>query len=294
MPRSIADITRRGFTGGLAALLAVGNTTAVAAAPALRIATLDYGIGQTLIGLGHPPIAIASAHGWDKWAREPALPPDVRNLGLSREINLEVLQQLAPDLILSTPFLERLKTKLERIAPVTSLTIHATGTSPMPHILAATRQIGTLIGKPDKTETFIADALAAIGEAATRTGHLRNRKLLLVSFLDARHLRVYGANSLFQDVLDLMGLNNAWTQKTNSWGFTSIGVDQLAGLDEAVMAMIDPVPPDALQALAASPIWQASGLVRPGHLIRLPTVLPFGTLPAATTFARLLAEADHG
>ncbi|RUA22576.1 hypothetical protein DSL92_05165 [Billgrantia gudaonensis] len=46
--------------------------------------------------------------------------------------------------------------------------------------------------------------------------------LLLVQFLDARHVRIYGSNSLPGIVLERLGLRNAWDSPSSRWGFRSL------------------------------------------------------------------------
>ncbi|GLK79583.1 iron-siderophore ABC transporter substrate-binding protein [Methylopila turkensis] len=274
---------------GAAALMAASGASK--AAPARRVVTLDYGVGQTLIEIGRPPIAMAAIDEWDRWCVEPRLTPGIVNLGTSREPNLELLQQLAPDLILSTPYLERLKPKLARIAPVETLPVHATGSSPWPNLVAAARRIGDLIGARDEAEAFLARVDAELAEARERVRPLADRPLLMVNFQDARNVWVFGRNSLYQDGLVRLGLTNGWTRPTNAWGFAAVGVEALAEVHDARLALFDPTPSDALALLRAGPIWKAVGFAEPGRTIRLAPALAFGGLPVLTRLARLLGEA---
>ena len=114
------------------------------------------------------------------------------------------------------------------------------------------------------------------------------RPLLLASFLDPRHLRVYGAGSILQAGLDRLGLSNAWTGRTSVWGSATVGLEALAPLEDAVLFAIDPQPPDLAAVLDASPLWRALPFVRAGRVFTLPPVLMFGTLPAADRLAALL------
>ena len=111
-------IDRRALLGGIAATAATLRSAraTVMPAPRLRIASLDYGLAETLIALGHPPVALPSAADWDRWVVEPPLPPSVVDLGSSLEINFERLAKVEPDLILTTDFVKRQEPALARIA----------------------------------------------------------------------------------------------------------------------------------------------------------------------------------
>ncbi|WP_020178742.1 ABC transporter substrate-binding protein [Methylopila sp. M107] len=256
-----------------------------------RLVTLDYGVAQTLIEIGRPPVAMAATDEWAQWCVEPPLPAGVVNLGTSREPNLEILQQLRPDLILTTPFLERLRPKLARVGPTESLVIHALDAPPWAAIVDATRALGGRLGAVREAEALIARADALVAEAAVRVAPLRDRPILLAAFQDARHVWVYGRNGIFDETLSRLGLVNGWTGRTNAWGFASVGVEALASASEARLACLDPTPADALALLDRSPIWRATGFAEPGRLLRLPATLAFGMLPSATRLARLLGEA---
>ncbi|WP_337133788.1 ABC transporter substrate-binding protein, partial [Staphylococcus aureus] len=87
--------------------------------------------------------------------------------------------------------------------------------------------------------------------------------------MDARHVRVFGANGLFQAVLDRLGLENAWQGDTNYWGFSLVGVEELLKLD-ARLVVVEPYPEGVETKLAASGLWQRQPSVRDGSLVTLP------------------------
>ncbi|MCX2721420.1 iron-siderophore ABC transporter substrate-binding protein [Roseibium salinum] len=264
-----------------------------AAAFPQRIVSLDYGLAETLIEIGLPPVGLVSADEWDTWCVEPPLPGGVANIGANTEVNMDLLAQLKPDLIVSTPFLEGVRSQLERIAPVTSFAIHDVGGSPYPHILAATRRLGEVTGRREAAEALIGRSKEIFRKARRDTASLRDHPLVFISFLDARHVRVFGPGGNFHDVLDLLGLRNGWTQTTNSWGFATIGYERLPSDPGTRLFYVEPVPPDVFPRLEGSPLWQSLAFVRSGRIARMETVFMFGMLPAMTRFARLLGEIGH-
>jgi ferric hydroxamate transport system substrate-binding protein len=281
-------LTRRAFAAGALSLVAAPS---IAARARMRIVSLDYGLAQTVLALGLPLAGLIDTDGWPVWAIEPPLPEGVANLGSASALNMEVLVQLRPDLILSTPYLEALRPALERVAPVESLAIHDLGGSPYPQILAATRKIGRLTDREAEAEALIARAQCRFETCAADLAPLGDTPLLFVHFLDTRHLRVYGPGGNYQDVLDRLGLTNGWTRPTNGWGFATVGMEALPPEPAAQLFLMDPVPPDVAPVLARSPIWQSLPFVQCGRVYRMENALMFGTLPAMTRFARLLAAA---
>ncbi|RRI06533.1 iron-siderophore ABC transporter substrate-binding protein [Mesorhizobium tamadayense] len=264
-----------------------------ATARPLRIVCLDDGLAETLLMLGVRPVAIADRKVWEEWVVEPALPPEVADIGTLLEPNLEFLQQLKPDVILTTPYLDGIKPLLERVAPVTTIGIYTDNGQPYRNAVEATRKLAGLVGREAEGEALIEATEAKVGR---ELAPLAARPVYVVSFMDPRNVRVYGRMSLFQDVLDRIGIRNAWTAGTNYWGFSTVAIDGLATVDDARLAYLEPLPAGAGGTLTESPVWNAMPFVRNRSIMRLPPVLMFGALPAAARFARVLAEAmtAHG
>ncbi|RUU34940.1 iron-siderophore ABC transporter substrate-binding protein, partial [Mesorhizobium sp. M6A.T.Ca.TU.002.02.2.1] len=135
------------FTGS------IGPST-VEAKP-LRIVCLDDGLAETLLTLGVNPVAIAGRDVWENWVVEPPLPPEIADVGTLLEPNLELLQQLAPDIILSMPYLDGIKPLLERVAPVTTIGLYTEAGQPYQRAIEATRQLAGLVGKEREGEALI-------------------------------------------------------------------------------------------------------------------------------------------
>jgi ferric hydroxamate transport system substrate-binding protein len=282
------SLCRRDFLFGSAAL-AVSMKSAPSRASVLRVVSLDYGLAQTLIELGVPPVGLIDTPGWADWPVEPPLPASVANIGSAHEVNMELLQLLKPDLIISTPYLEWVRPQLEQIAPVKSFPIHALGSSPYPHIVDATRELGRMLGREAEAEALIDRTENELRMAKAATRHVG--KLAVITFIDTRNIRVYGPGGIFQDVFDRLELQNAWTHPTNEWGYGDTSMAGLIDVGDSRLFYMDPVPPDLLATLSDSPLWQSMPFVKKGHVQRMASVLMFGTLPAASRFARLLTEA---
>ncbi|WP_019994773.1 ABC transporter substrate-binding protein [Aureimonas ureilytica] len=285
-------LTRRSFARlcWAAASLAALPSAARAAPFPERIAVIDYGLAEALMLIGVTPIAVMSAEDWKIWVVEPPLPPTVADLGASVEPNFERLAALKPDLILTTSYVAMAEPTLRRIAPVERLTVHGNeeGYDPLKRSVEVTRRLGQLTGREAEATRAIAafdSEIAALGE---RLRPRFTRPLLFLSFLDPRHVRVYGRKGLYGDVLARLGLSNAWAGEGNSWGFATVGIEELAGVGEATCVAIEPVAPDIWPALARSPLWRELPFVREGRVATMPASLMFGTLPSALRFARLL------
>ncbi|RUM07870.1 iron-siderophore ABC transporter substrate-binding protein [Rhizobium chutanense] len=269
-----------------------------AAAPAIAragdagVVSLDYGLASTMLALGSVPRAIASLRNWSEWVVEPAMPQGVVDLGTSSEINLEVLTSIRPSLILSTPFLAALDEKLSRIAPVEQFTIYAEHTEALDCSYAETLRLGTMIGRPQEAKAFLSHADATFDRLRERTKSLSAPPVAVINFIDSRHARIYGGPGLFGGAMRRIGLENAWKGEVSYWGFQTIGLEQLAELDEAAhLVVVSPLlPPDVLTRLSESPLWTSLPFVRRQRISVVPGVLMFGMVQEALRFSTLMVD----
>jgi ABC-type Fe3+-hydroxamate transport system substrate-binding protein len=265
-----------------------------AAGTGLRVASLDWALAETMIVLGHAPIAIVAADDWPRFVVEPALPAGVADLGLQPEINFELLAWLKPDLILTSPFVQTLEPVLKKIAETERPSIFEPGGTPLAQPQALTTTLGKRLGRTESAQSYLAGAGRLFDHYRQRIAALHPPPVLLVNFMDGRHVRVYGGSGLYQNVLDRIGVANAWTGHTNYWGFSTVGIERLATGKDLRLIAFEPIPADTLPTLQRSPLWTRLPFVEAGHVSILPTVLMFGAMPSALRFARLLVEHLEG
>lgn len=257
-----------------------------------RIVSLDYALASTLLSIGARPIGVASLADWGRWVVDPPMPDDVVDIGSSWEINFELLTVLKPDLILTTPYLEALRPRLETFAPVLSIPVYnGDGKPVLPAARKATETVGDAIGLGAEARAFLARAEATFDACRARLGPDTDR-VLLVNMMDNRHVRIFGAPGLYHGVLERLGIGNAWTGTGNYWGFETLGIEALAAYADPDIRLFafEPLPAGVLAKLETSPIWQALPAARPGRFGVLPGVLMFGMIREAMRFAEIITE----
>ncbi|HEY4250531.1 MAG TPA: ABC transporter substrate-binding protein [Roseomonas sp.] len=282
---------RRAVPGRRALFASVGGlllASGAAAADAARIAVLDWGLVQTCLALGRAPIGVPAPPWYDRYAGAPLLPPGVTDIGLLFTPNFELVQELAPDAIVIPPALGVVRPLLARIAPVVTGAIFRPAPGALDFARAGTRRLGLELGLDAAALEAACDA--ALDAARAALAGQDGRGLYLVSVLDERHLIVFGAGSLHQDVLTRLGLRNAWDLPVRG-EFATIGAEALARDPEARIIDITPGFGSRSAAIARNPVWAALPPVRAGRVHRIGPVLGSGGLPAAARFAGLLAEA---
>ncbi|AXA44472.1 iron-siderophore ABC transporter substrate-binding protein [Rhizobium leguminosarum] len=284
-------VTRRSLLQFAAASVVPAPLFAQSIGP--RIVSLDYGLASTLLSLGLPPVGISDLADWDRWVVEPPMPKSVVDIGSSFEVNFEILVTLKPDIILTTPYLDELLPKLQSVAKVVRLEVFTPGIgSILPAAIAATRKLAGELGRENEAEQFLARADAFFERCGSRLAGKNLPPVALVNFMDARHVRIYSSPGLFHNVLERIGVRNAWARESNYWGFETIGIEDLSKITDpdARLIAFDPVPPDVLPKLAQSPLWYRLAFARPGHLSILPPALMFGMVNEAMRFAGLLTD----
>lgn len=272
---------------------AAGLSQADAAKSVPRIATVDWTVAETLLALGVTPLAMGDVESYRAWVGEPRLPAEVVNIGLRMQPNRELLAELKPDLILISPLMASLEPTLSQIAPVQSIALYEPGTDLWQRLHEATLTIAALVGKTAEAERQLA---ALYRDLARMKGQLPADlpPLLLVQFIDERHVRVFGRHSLFEAVMRRLGLRNAWQGETNAWGFAVVSLEQFLALPEARLVVVDPIPVGVSERLQEPGLWQHLPLVKQGKVMHLPAVWSFGGLLAARRFASLLSDALQG
>ncbi len=285
------SLSRRSLLAAAGASLWTLPARADAKAP--RIVSLDYGLSSTLLSLGLAPVGIAGVADWGKWVVEPPLPPAVADVGDALMVNREALTALAPTLILSTPYLDGLKPMLETIAPVLRLSIYdASGGPVLPKAEAATRLLGDHLGRRAEAEAFLERADRHFDTCREAVRAAGAPPVAVISFLDARHARIYTAPGLFDDTLGRIGMRNAWPRAGQYWGFDTIGIERLTEIDApgAHLIALEPLPREALPTLSDSPIWSSLSFVRERRFAVLPITLMFGMVNEAMRFAGQMAD----
>ncbi|WP_429041067.1 ABC transporter substrate-binding protein [Aeromonas media] len=255
-----------------------------------RIVTVDWTIAETLLALGVTPLAMGDVESYRAWVGEPTLPVDVVDIGLRMQPNRELLAELKPDLILISPLMASLEPTLSRIAPVQSIALYEPDADLWQRLREATLTIAALVNRTAEAErqlTVLDRDLARMKTSLPAD----LPPLLLVQFIDERHVRVFGRHSLFEAVMARLGLRNAWQGETNAWGFSVVSLEQFLTLPEARLVVVDPVPVGVSERLQEPGLWQHLPLVKQGKVLHLPAVWSFGGILAARRFADLLSEA---
>nr|WP_260400434.1 ABC transporter substrate-binding protein [Paraburkholderia bannensis] len=308
------DAGRRRVLGRLAAWLvapaclmppspaAFANEVARAAVGApRRIVVLDWDLTEIVLSLGVVPVGVARPIWYTQLDGDPPLPDEVVDTGLLYQPNFEVLQRLAPDLIVITAWHAMLRPSLERIAPTLTVTLYAPGVAASRgdaylNMRTQTRYLAHALGREPQADALLARLDATIVRSATqvRESGAARWPLYALRPIDGRHVTVYGPQGLFDGVMRELGLTNAWQGGTDAQGAAETDLAALAQRPEAGAVLVGMASSGVPPELAQSPLWRALPFVKDGRLHSIGKASPTGGPVSAMRFATQLAGALSG
>ncbi len=286
------EFTRRQLLTALALSPLMHLSPSRAAVPDLqRIVALEWLPVELLMALGVAPLGVADTRNYQIWAGEPPLPANVIDLGLRTEPNLELMTQLEPSLILHSNGYGPGLDKLQRIAPTMGFDLNSGDGKPLSTARKSLQALGARIGREAQAAQHLQFLDAQLAAARERLKPWANRPVLLMSLMDSRHAFTFGKNSLFLEVMENLGLTNAWQGETNFWGSAVVGLERLAEVGDVQVICFDHDNDADMQRVMQTALWQALPFVRAGRFQRVPAVWYYGATYSALKFVRVLEHA---
>lgn len=286
------DITRRRLLTAMAFSPLLAHFPLVAAGPAEeRIVALEWLPLELLMALGVTPAGAADLHNYHLWVGKPELPASVTDVGLRTEPNLELLTEMKPSLILFSQGYGPDPTRFERIAPGMGFAFNDGSGKPLTSARESLKALAKRIDRVPQAEAHLAELDALIQRVKTRLAARKQRPLLLMSILDERHAIVFSANGLFQQVMDELGLVNAWKGETTFWGSVVVGIERLADLQDVDVINFEHGNQNAVDQATSTALWASLPFVREGRFRQVPRVWFYGATLSAMQLIETLDKA---
>ncbi|ANK00281.1 Fe(3+)-hydroxamate ABC transporter substrate-binding protein FhuD [Serratia plymuthica] len=258
-----------------------------------RIVALEWLPIELLLALGVTPLAVADIHNYNLWVEEPKIPASVVDVGQRTEPNLELLQQLQPSLMLLSKGYGPTPQKLAPIAPTMSFGFNDGSGKPLTVGRNSLQQLAQRLGLEARAEQHLMQFDRFIQDARQRLHSYTRQPLLLFSLLDTRHVLIIGQKSLFQEVMDQLGIHNAWEGETNFWGTAVVGIERLITVKNARAIYLDHGNQAMMEKVSSTPLWQALPFVRQNQLRQVPAVWFYGATLSAMRFCHLLEQTQE-
>ncbi|MBG6248660.1 MULTISPECIES: Fe(3+)-hydroxamate ABC transporter substrate-binding protein FhuD [Symbiopectobacterium] len=256
-----------------------------------RIVALEWLPAELLLALGVMPLGVAEIPNYRLWVAEPQLPESVIDVGFRTEPNMELLAQLRPSLMLYSAGYGPSVEKMSRIAPTMGFSFNNDVGRPLTMAKASLRQLAQRLAIPDAAEQHLDTFSAFMQQARVQLLPYTRRPLLLFSFIDSTHVLIIAKNSLFQKVMDELGIENAWREETSFWGSVVVSVERLADIQDANAICFGHGDEAMMAQVERSPLWQALPFVRQHRWQRVPAVWLYGSTLSAMRFCQVLQDA---
>lgn len=247
------------------------GTTEIEGTPE-RIVALEWAYVEDLLALGIQPVGVADIAGYQKWVNvEPTLAESVVAVGTRQEPSLEAILALEPDLIIGVQFRhEAIYDSLSAIAPTLLFNPYPGegGPDQLSEMKETFKTIARAVGREDKAQEVLAGMEAHFAEAQATleaAGKVGSKFLLVQAFTaqNAPQLRVFTDNAMAAQVLEQIGLENAWENEFATYGFDTVGVEALLDVQDANFFYVVQQDDDVFaKALQDNPVWSGLEFVR--------------------------------
>ncbi|WP_210270068.1 iron-siderophore ABC transporter substrate-binding protein [Aureimonas mangrovi] len=248
--------------------------------PAPRVAALEWSSAEIAFLLGVPPLGLAERQGYEQWVGIGASElREAVDLGRRQQPSLEALLRLRPETILaSTHRHSAIEGQLSAIAPTHLVPDQPADFDFFGAVLDATGFVGSVLGREREAEHLLGNfhlRLEQLRERAQAGGLAGLRVVLAQPLSGVARLRIFTANSAVIQALARIGLEPAMAGTTEPFGFTTMGLEDLAGLSpETRFLLMDEREP---AELAASAVWPLLPVVAAGGVVPIGARLwPFG------------------
>lgn len=233
-----------------------------------RIVALEWTYAEDLLALGIQPIGMADLEGYNNWVQIPlALDENVVDVGTRQEPNLEVITTLNPDLILAVNFrVAENYEALSAIAPTLVFDPYPVGeVTQYDEMLTTFMTIAEVVGREDEGQAVL-DAMAEYFDAARvaleDAGRSGESFILSQTFLSSEvpTFRLFTDNGLAALVLEQIGLENAWDDAPQQFGFSTVDFEAFANVETDNFLYV--AQDDYQASLVELPLWNGLPFVQ--------------------------------
>lgn len=242
----------------------LGNTT-IESTPQ-RVVALEWTYAEALLALGIQPVGVADKDGYERWVKaEPALNDSVADVGTRQEPSLEQIAGLEPDLIIGVEFRhEQIHDRLSEIAPTLVFNPYPPQEGPDQYgeMTQTFRTIADAVDREESAEQVLSDLDATYERARQdieQAGAAGQPIVLAQAFTQegSPTLRLFTDNAMAIAILEQVGLENAWTEGFETYGFSTVGLEALQRVEHASFLYVAQPDDDPVnQTWSEDPTWR--------------------------------------
>lgn len=268
-PASVTAVTDSSSDGNSRMFTHALGETEVPANPE-RIVALEWSYVENVLALGIQPVGVADIAGYNDWVNIPvALSNEVVDVGTRQEPNLETIASLTPDLIITDALrATEIYDELSEIAPTIVFNSYPTNESMTQYdeMRDTFLAIANVVGQPEAGEAVLGameTAFATAQEELEAAGKLGEPFVLAQAFgEDTVDVRLFTDNAMAVQIMEQIGLENAWDDGFQQFGFTTVGVETLPDLGNPNFFYVVQDDNNVFERDAIQPVWESLEFVQ--------------------------------
>jgi iron complex transport system substrate-binding protein len=234
-----------------------------------RAVALEWTYAENLLALDVQPVGVADIAGFEKWVELPVkLADSVTDVGTRQEPSLERIMALEPDLIVATALRHKpVHRTLSRIAPTLQFAPYGSPEGQFGQMRSNFRKLGLVLDREPQADRVL-DRLDELIEQSRRSLRERpqaERRFVLVQVTgrpQSPMFRIFADNAMAVQLLERLGLTNAWPVEHEPYGFTTVGLEALTEIGPVHFLYV--AQPGRMDFLTDSDhgLWQQMAFVR--------------------------------
>lgn len=241
------------------------NTTSSTSAS--RVVALEWVYVEDLLALGIQPVGVADIRGYKTFVDvAPTLAEAVVDVGTRQEPSLEAIAQLKPDLIIGTQLRhEAIYDSLSAIAPTLLFNPYPDALSQFDEMQQTFRAIAERVDRRDAGEAVLRQMQDTFKTASDRLRSTKqtNRSFILGQFNETTpQIRLFTDNAMAVQILNQIGLENAWKGQIDRFGFNTVGIEAFPKIEQANFLYIAANDNTHLKQLQENPVWKGLKFVQ--------------------------------
>ncbi len=266
------------------------------------VVALEWDLVENLLALGIQPAGVADVDGYERWVDAgPALEDDVADVGTRQEPSLETIASLEPDLILGVEFRHaEIEGQLSSIAPTLLFDPYPPEDGPDQYERATEtfRTVAEAVDRTDRAEHVLEGVNATFQQAraSLQEADQAGQDIVLAQAYTQEAspvLRLFTDNALATHLVERVGLQNAWEDGFQAYGFSTVSLEALEQVEDATFLYVAQPDDDPINGTYSDdPAWQNLTFVQEDrvHPLGADVWLFGGPLSAAAT-ANAIVEA---
>lgn len=249
-------------------------------APAERVVALEWAEVEMLDTLGADVVGAADPKGYATWNAAADLDADTRDVGYRAEPSIDAIMALDPDLVvLEKDGGDALIRQMEKAGVPVLVTEGSDASRNLERTREDFTMIAQAVGAQDKARDILADLDARLAEtrdAVAAAGNAGAPFAMADGWMEGSgvNIRMFAEGSLFSDVAEEVGLENAWAEPGDeTWGLVTTdpeGISSLKKHEDLTFLYSSSDEPDVFaEGLAKNAIWTSMPFVRKGNVHKL-------------------------